>query len=354
MLRTLFLLIILIISAIGSSGYWVYKNYLIEPLPIFEDLRYVVKSNTNLRQITIDLIDKELMNYPTALTWISLARFQKRAHLIKAGEFMIPVGTTPQQMLEIMISGKTVHHSLLIPEGWNFNQIMIAIRGHPEIVQTLDKIDDSAIMAKIGWPAQHPEGRFYPDTYHFGTGTTDVSLLTRSHKMMEKVLEEVWEKRKKDLILKTPYEALILASIVEKETAAVEERPLIAGVFIRRLKKNMRLQTDPTVIYALGKNFDGNLRRKDLKINNPYNTYKYKGLPPTPIAMPGKAALEASVNPTGGETLYFVAKGQEGKHYFSVTLKEHECAVIEYQIKNKNRRRYKSRCKKYPSCFACS
>ncbi|MFK5970113.1 MAG: endolytic transglycosylase MltG [Candidatus Marithrix sp.] len=353
MLRTLFLLILLIISTIGGSSYWVYKNYLTKPLPMFENLRYVVKPNTNLRQITIDLMDRELMNYPTALAWISLARFQKRAHLIKAGEYLILVGTTPQQMLEIMISGKIISHKLMIPEGWNFKQMMIAIRGHPEIVQTLENADNKAIMVAIGHPNIHPEGRFYPDTYNFATNTTDVTLLKRSYKMMEKVLAKIWEQRKEDFLLKTPYEVLILASIVEKETAAVEERPLIAGVFTRRLKEKMLLQTDPTVIYALGEKFDGNLRRKDLKVNNPYNTYKYKGLPPTPIAMPGKAALEASVNPTGGEALYFVAKGG-GKHYFSVTLKEHECAVIEYQIKNKNLRRYRSRCKKYPSCFACS
>ncbi len=353
MLRTIFLLILLIFSSISGSGYWIYKNYLVEPLPIFEDMRYVVKPNTNLRKITIDLMERELMNYPTALTWISLARFQKRAHLIKAGEYLIPVGTTPQQMLDLMISGKVLSHKVMIPEGWNFNQMMTAIRGHPEIVQTLTNMDNKAIMAELGWPEQHPEGRFYPDTYHFSTGTTDVKLLKRSYRMMEKVLAETWEKRKEDSILKTPYEALILASIVEKETAAVEERPLIAGVFIRRLKEKMLLQTDPTVIYALGEKFDGNLRRKDLKVDNPYNTYRYKGLPPTPIAMPGRAALEASVNPTGGDALYFVAKGG-GKHYFSVTLKEHECAVIEYQIKNKNLRRYKSRCRKYPKCFACS
>ncbi|HHB93317.1 MAG TPA: endolytic transglycosylase MltG [Thioploca sp.] len=353
MLRTLFLLFLLIISAIGGSSYWIYKNYLTKPLPMFEDLRYVVKPNTNLRQITIDLMDRELMNYPTALAWISLARFQKRAHLIKAGEYLIQVGTTPQQMLEIMISGKIISHKLTIPEGWTFKQILTAIRGHPEIIQTLGNADNKAIMAAIGHPNMYPEGRFYPDTYHFTTNTTDVMILKRSYKMMEKVLAEVWKQRKENFLLKTPYEVLILASIVEKETAAVEERPLIAGVFIRRLKEKMLLQTDPTVIYALGENFDGNLRRKDLKINNPYNTYKYKGLPPTPIAMPGKAALEATVNPTGGEALYFVAKGG-GKHYFSVTLKEHECAVIEFQIKNKNLQRYRSRCKKYPNCFACS
>ncbi|MDM8568808.1 endolytic transglycosylase MltG, partial [Thiotrichales bacterium HSG1] len=312
MLKTLFFLTILIVASISGSGYWIYKNYLIKPLPVFEDLHYVVKSNSNLRQITVDLMDRELMNYPAALTWISLARFQKRAHLIKAGEYLIPVGTTPQQMLEMMISGKVVNHKLMILEGWNFNQMMDAIRGHPKIVQTLGNMDNQAIMSKLDHSDQHPEGRFYPDTYNFTTGTTDVELLKRSYQMMEKILAEVWEQRNENLLLKTPYEMLTLASIVEKETAAVEERPLIAGVFIRRLKKNMRLQTDPTVIYALGKNFDGNLRKKDLKINNPYNTYRYKGLPPSPIAMPGRAALEATVNPTGGNALYFVAKGSDG------------------------------------------
>ena len=315
-------------------------------------LPYTVKPNTTLRKVSMDLMEKELLDYPTALAWVSLARFQKRAHLIKAGEYIIPLGTTPQQMLDIMIAGRTIQHSLTILEGWNFRQMMAAIRKHPQIVQTLGDIDKATIMAKLGWPDQHPEGRFYPDTYHFPTGTTDVKFLQRAYRIMERELKAAWEKRRDDLPLDTAYEALILASIVEKETGVAEERPLIAGVFVRRLKKDMRLQTDPTVIYALAEAFDGDIRKRDLKIDSPYNTYRYKGLPPTPIAMPGRAALYAVAEPADGETLFFVSKG-DGSHYFSATNREHECAVIEYQLKDKAPKTYRRRCRRYPSCPAC-
>ncbi|RKZ38316.1 MAG: endolytic transglycosylase MltG [Gammaproteobacteria bacterium] len=352
MFRILFLLLLLFITAISCGGYWIYKYQLIAPLPLYDDLHYTVPPNATLRQVAIDLMDQGLMNYSTALAWFSLARWQKRAHLIKVGEYIIPKDTTPQQLLDILIAGKNIQYSLTIPEGWNFRQLIAAIHKHPNIVETLDNIKYQAIMAKLGWADQHPEGRFYPDTYFFPTGTTDVEFLQRAYKMMQKELKAVWEKRRDDLPLKTPYEALILASIVEKETAVVEERPLIAGVFVRRLEKKMRLQTDPTVIYGLGDAYNGNIRKSDLKRNNPYNTYLNKGLPPTPIAMPGRAALYAAVNPAEGDALFFVAKGNQGHHYFSATYKEHACAVIEYQLKGKSSR-YQSQCKKYPSCAAC-
>ncbi|RKZ61627.1 MAG: endolytic transglycosylase MltG [Candidatus Parabeggiatoa sp. nov. 2] len=352
MLRTLFLFLLLFMTAISCGGYWLYKYRLTAPLPLYEDVRYTVPSNSTLRQVAIELMDEGLLDYPTALAWVSLARFQKKAHRIKAGEYLIEEGTTPQQLLDIMIAGKTIQHTLTIPEGWNFRQMMAAVRKHPELVQTLGDIDNAAIMAKLGWKKRHPEGRFYPDTYHFPTGTTDVKFLQRAYKIMETELKAAWEKRSDDLPLKTPYEALILASIIEKETGAAEERPLIARVFVRRLEKNMRLQTDPTVIYALGEAFDGNIRKRDLRIKNPYNTYVYKGLPPTPIAMPGRAAIHAAVNPVESDALYFVAKGN-GSHQFSATYREHRCAVIEYQLKNKSPRRYRSQCRKYPRCAAC-
>jgi len=321
MLRTLFLFLLLFMTAISCGGYWLYKYRLTAPLPLYEDVRYTVPSNSTLRQVAIELMDEGLLDYPTALAWVSLARFQKKAHRIKAGEYLIEEGTTPQQLLDIMIAGKTIQHTLTIPEGWNFRQMMAAVRKHPELVQTLGDIDNAAIMAKLGWKKRHPEGRFYPDTYHFPTGTTDVKFLQRAYKIMETELKAAWEKRSDDLPLKTPYEALILASIIEKETGAAEERPLIARVFVRRLEKNMRLQTDPTVIYALGEAFDGNIRKRDLRIKNPYNTYVYKGLPPTPIAMPGRAAIHAAVNPVESDALYFVAKGN-GSHQFSATYRE--------------------------------
>jgi len=343
MLRILFFLLLLFMTAVGSGAYWLYKYHLTAPLALSSHLHYTIEPNSTLRQVAIDLMDKGLLDYPTALAWISLARFQKRAHKIKVGEYLIPEGTTPQQLLDILIAGKTIQYHLTIPEGWNFQQMMAAVRKHPQLVQTLGEINNAAIMAKLGWQNQHPEGRFYPDTYHFPKGATDVEFLQRAYKKMEKELKAAWETRSDGLPLKNAIEALILASIVEKETGVADERPLIAGVFVRRLKKDMRLQSDPTVIYALGDAYDGNIRRKDLKIKNPYNTYVNKGLPPTPIALLGHAALSATVNPTEGDALYFVATGSEGRHYFSATYHEHRCAVVRFQLKKKTSRR----CNKY-------
>ncbi len=352
MLRIVSFLLLSFSIIVSSGGYWLYKYHLAAPLPLYQDIHYTVLPNATLSQVAINLMDKELLNYSTALAWVTLARLQARANLIKAGKYLIPKSTTPQQLLAILISGKTIQFSLTIPEGWNFRQMMAAIRNHPHLVQTLNSSNDKAIMTKIGWPNQHPEGRFYPDTYLFPTGTTDVKFLQRAHKMMVKELEAAWKKRHADLPFKKPEEALILASIIEKETGLVAERPIIGGVFVRRLRKNMKLQTDPTVIYALGKAYKGNISKRDLKIKNPYNTYVNKGLPPTPIAMPGRAALEAAVNPADGKTLFFVAKGNDGSHHFSITNREHECAIIEYQLKKKSYR-YKRWCKKNPSCAAC-
>jgi UPF0755 protein len=364
MFRILFFILLFFITVVSSGGYWIYTYHLIAPLPIYNDLHYTVKPNATLRKVAIDLMDKELINYPVALAWVSLARFQKRAHLIKAGEYLIPKRTTPQQMLDILISGRTIQHTLTIPEGWNFQQMMAAVRKHPQLVQTLDEIHnpitkklncpkkDAIIMAKLGWRNQCPEGRFYPDTYHFPTDTTDVAFLQRSYRMMEVELKTAWEKRDDKLPLKNSYEALILASIIEKETGVVEEQDKIAGVFVRRLKKNMLLQSDPTVIYALRETYDGNIRKRDLRAKKPHNTYVNKGLPPTPIAMPGRTALYATLHPAKGNALFFVAKGG-GSHHFSATNKEHECAVIEYLLKNKAPRRYRAQCRKYPRCTAC-
>jgi UPF0755 protein len=186
-------------------------------------------------------------------------------------------------------------------------------------------------MERLGYPGEHPEGYFYPDTYHFQGGTTDVVFLEHAYQRLQSVLEHQWEKRNKNLPLQSPYEALILASIVEKETGKAEERPMIAGVFIRRLAKGMKLQTDPTVIYGMGVSFKGNISRRDLVTDTPYNTYVHAGLPPTPICMPGEAAINAVLHPADGKALYFVAKG-DGSHYFSATLEEHNIAVRRFQL----------------------
>jgi UPF0755 protein len=353
MLRFLFLLLVLFMTTFSAGAYWLYKYHLTAPMTLYEDLHYRVEPNSTLSEVAKNLMEDEIMDYPTALAWLTLARFQKRAHLIKAGEYLIPVGTTPQQFLDILIAGKAIQHTLTIPEGWNFRQMMTAIRQHPRLVHTLKVADNTAIMKTLGKPEQHPEGRFFPDTYHFPSRTTDVEFLQRAYHQMEIELETAWQKRQENLPITTPEEALILASIIEKETGVTEERPLIAKVFINRLKKNMLLQTDPTIIYGLGESFDGNLRTRDLKDkDNSYNTYVHEGLPPTPIALPGRASLLAAVNPVKSDALYFVAKG-DGSHYFSRTYQEHKCAIIEYQLKGKSPRRYRSYCRKNPRCAAC-
>lgn len=334
MIRTFILIILLIIIALGSGGFWIYQYKLNTPLPLLNDWHYTLRANANLSQVAIDLMEQGLLDYPSALTWVTLARVRQEAHKIKAGEYAVPVGTTPQEFLNILISGKSIQRSLTVPEGWNFRQLIEAVRQHPHLKHTLKGLDDSAIMERLGAPGQHPEGRFYPDTYFFPNHFSDVEFLQRAYRKMETELAEVWEKRQKNLPLKTPQEALILASLIEKETSRAEERREIAGVFIRRLQKDIRLQTDPTVIYALGRNFDGNIKKADLTMDNPYNTYVNKGLPPTPIALPGRKALEAAVNPAEGEALFFVAKSDTtGSHHFSASLSEHECAVDKYQRK---------------------
>jgi UPF0755 protein len=342
-LLTVFLFCLLLTAIAMGSGYWLYEAQLKAPLPLTEEWHYTLSPNATLSTVAKDLITQGLLNYPNALLWVFLARTQNKAQRIKAGDYAVPVGTSPQTFLEILISGKTIRYTLTLPEGWNFHQVMAAIHQHPHLTHTLTNLDDAAIMAKLGWSDQQPEGRFYPDTYSFPKGMTDVAFLQRAYHAMVKELDEIWQKRNKDLPLKTPHEALILASLVEKETAVSDERPLIAGVFIRRLQKNMKLQTDPTVIYALGSAYNGNIRKQDLETKNPYNTYVNFGLPPTPIAMPGRAALQAAVNPANGDALYFVAKGN-GSHYFSPSYPEHECAVIEYQLKKP----IPKRCYRYP------
>lgn len=262
--------------------------------------------------------------------FVMLGRGQDVAHRLQAGEYTLQAGMIPQDLLSLMTAGKVIQHDLTLIEGHNFSEMLARIHAHPMIEVTLTDLDHAAIMERLGYPGEHPEGRFLADTYYFPRNTTDVAFLQRAYQAMQDGLGAAWAARAEGLPLKTPYEALILASIVEKETGKAEERAAIAGVFVRRLHKGMRLQTDPTVIFGLGEGFDGNLRRRDLLADTPYNTYTRYGLPPTPIAMPGRAAIQAALHPADGVSLYFVSRG-DGSHYFSATLKEHELAVDKYQ-----------------------
>jgi UPF0755 protein len=261
-----------------------------------------------------------------------LARLDPRSRRLQAGEYRIEAGTTPGGLLALFSSGRVIQYPVTLIEGWTFRQVLDALAGLEYLEQTLSGTSDAAIMARLGRPDLHPEGRFLPDTYLFPRGTPDVQVLQRALAAMDEVLAAEWAQRGPDLPLGSPDEALVLASIVEKETGLAEERAAIAGVFVRRLRKGMLLQTDPTVIYGLGEAFDGDLRRRDLSADTPYNTYVHPGLPPTPIAMPGRDSIRAALHPADGASLYFVARG-DGSHQFSTTLQEHNRAVRKYQLK---------------------
>jgi UPF0755 protein len=286
-----------------------------------------VSSGTPLRRVTAELAQRNLLEHPFLLD--VYARWRGDATRIRAGEYQLLPGLTPLSLVEKLVSGQVYLHQLTIVEGWRFADLLAAIRTNTAI--RAGSLDGTQIMAELGEPGMHPEGEFFPDTYFFPRGTTDLELLRTAHQAMRDHLAKAWDSRDQDTQLRDPYEALILASIIEKETALPSERKLISGVFQQRLKRGMRLQTDPTVIYGIGETYDGNLRRQDLERDTPYNTYTRAGLPPTPIALPGNASLEAAVQPQATDALYFVATGRgDGSHTFSATLEEHDRAVRDY------------------------
>lgn len=294
------------------------------------ELVYSIPKGTTFAAVARDLERKGLIANARYLELYG--RYTGQAQKIRAGEYRLTPDLQPEALLALLVSGRSISYSLTLLEGWNIRQVRAAVAGHEALAQTLDGVDDATLMARLGRPDVHPEGRFFPDTYRFTRGMTDLDFLRRAMETMDRELAAAWDGRADDIPLRTPHEALILASIIEKETGQVAERPEIAGVFTRRLKKGMKLQTDPTVIYGMGERFDGNLRRRDLREHTPYNTYVHHGLPPTPISMPGRGALQAAVNPAAGKTLYFVSRG-DGSHVFSETLKQHNAAVRKYQLK---------------------
>ena len=286
-----------------------------------------VAAGAPLRHVTTELGERGLLDHPVLLDLY--ARLRGDATRIRAGEYQLLRGLTPLSLVEKLVSGQVFQHQVTILEGWRFAELLSAVRADAAI--RAGTLDGAAIMAELGEPGVHPEGQFFPDTYFFPRGTTDLELLKTAHQALLEHLAKAWDARSPDIQVRTPYEALILASIIEKETALPAERKLISGVFQQRLRRNMRLQTDPTVIYGLGDAYDGNLRRQDLEHDTPYNTYTRAGLPPTPIALPGNASLEAAVEPETTDALYFVATGRgDGSHHFSATLEEHERAVRDY------------------------
>lgn len=325
----------LVLLVLSGSGLWAWQGLqtLTTPQDFEQPVLFEVPSGTAFDSVARRL---EAEGLTSDSLWLRLhGRLYPDQTRVKAGEYEFSPGMSSLQMLAMMVRGDTKSWSVQFIEGWRFSDLRVALAGHPELEQVTANWTDERIMAELGAEGEHPEGRFFPDTYLFKSSDSDLDILRRAFERMNTVLAEEWARRSEDLPYETPYEALIMASIVEKETGAPYERDQVAGVFVRRLRQGMRLQTDPTVIYGMGDSYQGGISRKDLRTTTPYNTYRISGLPPTPIALPGREAIHAALNPGQGEALYFVAKG-DGTHKFSKTLEEHQKAVRAYQLQRRS------------------
>jgi UPF0755 protein len=298
------------------------------------EYRVEVEAGSTFNRIVSRLAADGLIEYPFDVRLYG--RLSGKANTIKAGDYHLTEGMSAVDLLDKMIAGEVIIYQVILVEGWTLLQALQAIQNHAMVTSTIvaeDQSDIKSVLQSLLQSEFYPEGLIFPDTYNFSRGTTDRELLERAAENMQAVLAQEWSGRDVGLPYSNPYDALIMASIIEKETGLASEREQIAGVFIRRLNQGMRLQTDPTVIYGMGESYDGDLTRTDLRTATPYNTYTNSGLPPTPIALPGREAIAASLHPDQSDTLYFVARG-DGSHYFSTTLQEHEQAVQQYQLSN--------------------
>lgn len=312
------------VLALGAAAWW----WLHAPLAMGEaPIELAIEPGTSPRGVAYELQAAGVQTDARLLYWWFRLSGQSRS--IKAGNYEIARGTSPRDLLDKLVRGDETLRALTLVEGWNFRQVRAAL-AQTELRPDSAALDDSALMERLGRAGIAAEGRFFPDTYTYAKGASDLTVLRRALHAMDRQLAAAWEQRAADTPLKTPDEALVLASIVEKETGREADRALVAGVFTNRLRVGMLLQTDPTVIYGLGERFDGNLRKRDLQTDTPYNTYTRAGLPPTPISMPGKASLLAAVQPERTKALYFVARG-DGSSQFSSSLDEHNRAVGRYQ-----------------------
>lgn len=329
MLTTLAVLL-LILGMCGATAGLYLSRYLDSPLAIPPaGTLFEVPPGASFAAIASDLEARRLARHSELLRLY--ARWTGKASKVQAGEYRLEPGATPRSLLQQFTRGAVVQYAFTLVEGWNHRELLAALQAHPQVVTSMSADDWPALLAELGATVESPEGLFLPETYHFPRGTRDRSVLAQAYRLMQSTLETEWAARGDTTPVTSPYEALILASIVEKETARADERAQIAGVFARRLVRNMRLQTDPTVIYGLGADFDGNLTRRHLETDTAFNTYTRAGLPPTPISMPGRASIHAALHPADDETLYFVATGLgDGSHKFSVTVEEHRQAVREY------------------------
>lgn len=322
------LLAVLVLAVVGAgmaayAWHWTGKAVDMKA----DTVQYVVEPGGGVRAIARAMNEAGIQVHPDA--FVGLARFSGLDKQIKAGAYEARRGDSPQRLLERMARGEMVQARLTLVEGWTYQRIRQALRESPAIKQTLQETSDVELLQRLGSDSPSPEGLFLPDTYVFVPGTSDFDVLQQAYKAQAALLSQAWEQREPGLPLATPYEALILASIVEKETGLGEDRARVSGVFINRLKTRMPLQTDPTVIYGMGERYQGRIRKRDLQTDTPWNTYTRGGLPPTPIASPGRAALHATLHPETHTFYYFVARG-DGSSQFSRTLGEHNRAVAKY------------------------
>lgn len=327
------LLLALVAAAVllaGAGAWWLQRPLALQAADGVEPpLSVQIGAGVSARGAAQALVNAGVQTPPLLLyAWFRLSG-QSRA--IKAGYYELEAGLTPRSLLDKLIKGEQALRSLTLLEGWNFREVLQAVRRSPDLAQDLENLSAADIMARIGYPGRHPEGRFFPDTYRMVRGASAASVLRQAAQAMDQRLAQAWAQRAPGAVVKTPDQALILASIIEKETGVDSDRAMVGGVFSNRLRIGMRLQTDPSVIYGLGERFDGNLRKADLLADTPYNSYTRAGLPPTPIAMPGWASLMAAVQPAQTPALYFVARG-DGSSHFSASLAEHNAAVQRYQL----------------------
>ena len=323
----------IVFSMIVSLGLFAWlAYYAISPLKLQPNSQEItIQPKSGLRNIANQLVKQGVLNEPWR--FIIIARLLNKQSYLQAGSYTLNKNVSPYQLLLSLNHGKTTQGSITFIEGRTFAQMQEKIIKNDAIKQTLTGLSESEMLKLMGSDYSVAEGLFFPDTFYFDRNTTDTVILKRSYDSMQSKLAKAWEGRDANLPYKNSYQALIMASIIEKETGKAGERPMIAGVFINRLRMGMRLQTDPTVIYGMGAHYDGNIRKKDLIADTPYNTYTRDGLPPTPIAMPGMAAINAALHPATTKALYFVGKG-DGSHLFSNNLADHNLAVVRYQLKN--------------------
>ena len=323
-----FFLTLLLVALAAYSGWQLLQRYLDAPLALEAPETFLVEQGSSFRGVANELTARGLLDKPD--WWAFYIRMQNAGHLLKAGEYQLEPGVTPRLLVQQLIEGKSITYNFTIIEGSTFSQLRASLAETERLTQRAATMSDAQIMQALGLDGLHPEGQFLADTYQFQRGMSDLDLLRRANSLLQSTLDQAWLQKDSKLPYKTAYEALIMASIVEKETALSSERPIIAGVFVSRLNKGMRLQTDPTVIYGMGAAYKGNIRKADLLRATPYNTYTISGLPPTPIAMVGREAIQAALHPEGERWLFFVAKG-DGSHQFSETLSQHNQAVKEFQ-----------------------